>query len=67
MTAWPRGAAGVSQSTANFIVLFPGVAGYPGFTQQRAVLTTFGQPEQTYHVGSYTVLVWNRNLLRELP
>ena len=55
------------QSTANFIVLFPGVAGYPGFTQQRAVLTTFGQPERTYHVGSYTVLVWNRNLLRELP
>jgi hypothetical protein len=43
------------------------VAGYPGFTQQRAVLTTFGQPERTYHVGSYTVLVWNRNLLRELP
>jgi hypothetical protein len=48
-------------------VLFPGVAGYPGFTQQRAVLTTFGQPERTYHVGAYTVLVWNRNLLRELP
>ena len=55
------------QNTANFVVLFPGVAGYPGFTQQRAVLATFGQPERTYHVGSYTVLVWNRNLLRELP
>ena len=38
-----------------------------GFTQQWAVLTIFGQPERTYHVGSYTVLVWNRNLLRELP
>src|SRR5438132_430910 len=36
------------QSTANFIVLFPGVAGYPGFTQQRAVLTTVGHPERTY-------------------
>ena len=54
-------------STADFIVLFPGTAGYPGFTQQRAALATFGQPERTYHVGSYTVLVWNRNLLRELP
>jgi len=53
-------------NTANFIVLFPGVAGYPGFTQERAVLATFGQPGRTYHVGSYTVLVWNRNLLREL-
>ena len=49
-----------------FIVLFPGVAGYPGFTQERAVLATFGQPGRTYHVGPYTVLVWKRNLLREL-
>jgi hypothetical protein len=54
------------RNTANFIVLFPGLAGYPGFTQERAVLATFGQPGRTYHVGSYTVLVWNRNLLREL-
>jgi hypothetical protein len=54
------------RNTTDFIVLFPGVAGYPGFTQERAVLATFGQPERTYHVDSYTVLVWNRNLLREL-
>jgi len=54
------------RNTANFVVLFPGVAGYPGFTQERAVLATFGQPARTYHVGSYTVLVWNDNLLREL-
>ncbi len=55
-----------ARNTANFIVLFPGVAGYPGFTQERAVLATFGQPGRTYHVGPYTVLVWKRNLLREL-
>jgi len=42
----------------------PGLAGYPGFTQERAVLATFGQPARTYHVGSYTILMWNRNLLR---
>ena len=54
------------RNTANFIVLFPGAAGYPGFTQERAVLATFGQPGRTYHVGPYTVLVWKRNLLREL-
>ena len=53
-------------SAANFIVLFPGLAGYPGFTQERAVLATFGRPGRTYGVGSYTMLVWNRNLLREL-
>ena len=29
---------------------------YPG----AAVLATFGKPARTYHVGPYTVLVWNR-------
>ena len=53
--------------TANFVVLSPGVVtGYPGFSPERAVLVTFGQPARTYHVGSYTILVWNSNLLREL-
>ena len=54
------------RSTANFVVLFPGGAGYPGFTQERAVLATFGKPARTYQVGSYTVLVWNSNLLSRL-
>ena len=55
------------RNTANFVVLSPGVvAGYPGFSPERAVLATFGKPARTYHVGSYTVLVWNSNLLREL-
>jgi hypothetical protein len=51
---------------ADFVVLFPGVAEYPGFTQEQAVLARFGKPARTYHVGSYTVLVWDKNLLREL-
>jgi len=54
------------QNAANFVVLFPGVAGYPGFTNERAALATFGEPARTYHVGSYTILVWNKNLLSEL-
>jgi hypothetical protein len=54
------------RNSANFVVLFPGAAGYPGYTQERAVLATFGKPARTYHVGAYTVLVWNRNLLTEL-
>ena len=54
------------QNAANFVVLFPGVAGYPGFTNERATLATFGKPARTYHVGSYTILVWNKNLLSEL-
>jgi hypothetical protein len=54
------------QNTANFVVLFPGTAEYPGFTDKREVLATFGNPARTYQVGSYTVLVWNRNLLSTL-
>jgi hypothetical protein len=34
--------------------------------QRAAVLATFGQPARTYHVGSDTILVWNKNLLSEL-
>ena len=55
-----------AQSTASFVVLFAGVAGYPGFTPEQAVLATFGPPARTYHDGGYTILVWNKNLLREL-
>ena len=54
------------RNTANFVVLDPGGAGYPGFSLERPVLATFGEPAHTYHVGSYTILVWNRNLLTEL-
>ena len=54
------------RNSANFVVLSRGAAGYPGFNQEQAVLATFGKPARTYHVGSYTVLVWNRNLLTEL-
>ena len=53
-------------NTANFVVLFPGVAEYNGFTQEQAVLTLFGKPARTYNVGAYTILVWDKNLLREL-
>lgn len=30
------------------------------------MLATFGPPARTYHLGSYTILVWNKNLLTEL-
>jgi hypothetical protein len=54
------------RNAANFVVLDPGGGGYPGFTSERAVLATFGKPARTYHVGSYTILVWNKNLLSDL-
>jgi hypothetical protein len=59
--AWydPRG-------VANFVVLAPPVAEYPGFTNSAAVLATFGPPARDYHVGQYQVLVYTKNLLADL-
>jgi len=54
------------ENTATFVVLFPGVAEYGGFTQEQAVLAAFGKPARIYHVGAYTVLVWEKNLLLEI-
>jgi hypothetical protein len=54
-------------STANFVVLAPYTAQYPGFTDLAAVTATFGQPTRTYHYDGYTILVWpHANLLTEL-
>jgi hypothetical protein len=53
-------------SAADFVVLFPGSHAYPGFTDRRAVLATFGKPARTYHVGRYTILWWHKNLLTDL-
>jgi hypothetical protein len=56
-----------ARNSADFVVLTRGVPGYPGLTSKRAVLATFGPPAQTYHFGMFTVLVWQKNLLAELP
>jgi hypothetical protein len=55
------------RSSANFVVLAPVTAtGYPGFTNEPAVVATFGPPAHVYHTGKYEVLVWNKNLLTQL-
>jgi hypothetical protein len=56
-----------NQSSANYVVLFPGIPVYSGFTDRAAVIATFGNPARTYHVGQYTILVWHKNLLADLP
>jgi len=54
-------------SYANFLVS----SGTPGYfthwQPSRAALAALGPPARTYRVGSYTVYVWNKNLLAELP
>jgi hypothetical protein len=54
-------------SLVDFVVLFPGIGGYPGFSDLQAVLATFGKPGRVYHVGPYTILWWPRNLLSDIP
>ncbi len=61
------------RATADFVVLYPGAAGYPGglpgdasFANWQAVLATFGKPASTYRVGSSAVLVWHKNILADL-
>ncbi len=56
-----------AHNSANFVVLTRGVPGYPGLTSKRAVLAAFGPPARTYHFGMFTVLVWHKNLLSDLP
>jgi hypothetical protein len=52
---------------ANFIVLSPNWPGAQPFPPIANVRATFGQPASIYYVGQYTILVWNKNLLTELP
>jgi hypothetical protein len=56
-----------ARSRVDFVVLFPGISGYPGFTDRRLVVATFGKPSRVYQVGRYTILWWPKNLLTDLP
>ncbi len=61
--AWyvPRG------QYANFIV-FESLPGFSHRWEPRALVHRyFGDPARTYNFGPYTVMVWNRNLLPEVP
>ncbi|HUN32614.1 MAG TPA: hypothetical protein VMU95_11420 [Trebonia sp.] len=64
------------QSTANFVVIFPtyvgvqpftGFTGMVGFDSEKNVVNTFGKPAKTLHYQQYTILVWNKNLLADMP
>jgi hypothetical protein len=57
-----------ASSYADFVVLGPpdNPYGYPGFTNRKAVVATFGKPARVYHAGPYTILWWHKNLLDDL-
>jgi hypothetical protein len=62
-TAWYDPAA----QQANFVVL----SSTPGFThnwEPRALISKyFGRPTHVYNFGPYTVMVWDRNILSDIP
>ncbi len=49
---------------ANFVVA-DGPSALPGM--QLSAELTFGRPQRIYHADGYTILIWNTNLLVELP
>jgi hypothetical protein len=52
---------------ANFIV-FESLPGFYYHWEPRALVHRyFGDPARTYNVGPWTVMVWNRNLLPDIP
>ena len=53
-------------NVATFVVLVPSPPGFRRYPTIGSVRETFGQPLRIYYVGSYTVLVWNKNLLAQL-
>jgi hypothetical protein len=53
-------------SYANFIVLVPAPPGFNRYPTVASVRRTFGQPLHIYYVGTYTIMVWNKNLLADL-
>jgi hypothetical protein len=48
--------------SANFVVNAP-----DNLVPIKLAVQMFGQPAHTYHDGPYTIMVWDKNLLSELP
>jgi hypothetical protein len=53
-------------SDASFIVLTPSPPGFRHYPTVASVRATFGQPLRIYDVDSYTVIVYDKNLLADL-
>jgi hypothetical protein len=56
-----------SRHTATFVVAGGPVVDVPLPGLAKAAVRTFGHPTHIYHFGAYEILVWPRNILRDLP
>jgi hypothetical protein len=52
---------------ANFVVL-DNAPGFMNYWEPRALVEKyFGAPVRTYHAGRYTIMIYDKNLLRDIP
>jgi hypothetical protein len=54
-------------SRADFVVAVPGEDGTPWALGESAVRRAFGKPSREYRYGQYVIMVWNSNLLLQMP
>ena len=53
--------------TATFLVTDSASGFFNHWQPKASALAELGPPARTYHVGTYTIYVWNKNLLRQIP
>ena len=52
---------------ANFVVLDSQPGYFSHWEPLQLIRTYFGAPARVYHTGPYTIMVWHKNLLRNIP
>ena len=52
---------------ANFVIMDSQPGNFSHWEPHLLVKRYFGAPARTYRLGWYTIMVWNRNLLKALP
>jgi hypothetical protein len=52
---------------ATFLVTDSASGFFNHWEPRASALASLGRPVRTYHVGTYTIYVWDKNLLADLP
>jgi hypothetical protein len=52
---------------ANFVVLDSAPGNFSHWEPIELIQKNFGRPAKTYHTGPYTIMVWHKNLLKDIP
>jgi hypothetical protein len=55
------------QHYANFVVMDSQPGNFSHWEPYQLVRKYFGVPVQIYHTGPYTIMVWHKNLLNDIP